>query len=571
MTLILKNSVFLPQNLLSMKIQKIHLVNFKRFTNIEIDNIPESSKLVVLIGSNGSGKSSIFDAFNFMDSAIKKDISINDDFWNYFKKEKELALSVKIQLDHNIVYQLTDTQFKRLDLAVDTFYGRSSLRQIPRLTRTVMGKTKQSHFKKDADRPKFFIERDNRFENDVERVTEDILKAFFVSDTPNQEIKQQYVAPINQALQRVFGGINGTKLELLAMLPPTEGKPIQILFRKGKSEISYNYLGAGEKEVFNLLLNLLNRTKLYQNTIYYLDEMDVHLNTQLQYNLLKEIIENWLPSNCQLWTATHSLGFIEYAQQSEFASIIDFDDLDYDYPRVLSPVPKDNPDIYEIAVGKSFLPALFQQMKIFFVENKDRDYYATIGIAQTVFVADNNRNNVYHKVRSTNLFGIVDRDFLSDYDIERICKQYQNLRILNYYSIENYMYHPDNLLEYFENKGLIYDKKIYINDLKIAKNQIKDYLILQITLARSSYPYFGEPEFNNNPLQKRFKNQQENIEQSVSVQRNLNSDDFETFYKSLPMKTYCTQLKQRQNIAKSDLVKTEWFKLQIESLIFANT
>jgi predicted ATP-dependent endonuclease of OLD family len=378
-----------------MKIQKIHLVNFKRFTNIEIDNISEASKLVVLIGSNGSGKSSIFDAFNFIDSAIKKDTIINDDFWHYFKKEKELPLSVQIQLDNGRTYQLEDTPFKKLDLAADTFYGRSSLRQIPRLTRTMMGKAKQAHFKKDADRPKFFIERDNRFENDVERVTEDILKAFFISDKPNQEIKQQYIAPINQALQRVFGGMNGTKLELLAMLPPADGKPIQILFRKGKSEISYNYLGAGEKEVFNLLLNLLNRSKLYQNTIYYLDEMDVHLNTQLQYNLLKEIVENWLPPNCQLWTATHSLGFIEYAQQSEDACIIDFDDLDYDYPRVLSPVPKDNPDIYEIAVGKSFLPALFQQMKIFFVENKDRDYYATIGIEKTVFVSDNNRNNVY--------------------------------------------------------------------------------------------------------------------------------------------------------------------------------
>jgi hypothetical protein len=204
----------------------------------------------------------------------------------------------------------------------------------------------------------------------------------------------------------------------------------------------------------------------------------------------------------------------------------------------------------------------------FLVENKDCNYYEKTGIPKIIFVPENDINNVYHKVRSTNLFGIVDRDFLSDNDIQCICKQYPNLRILNYYSIENYMYNPDNLLEYFENKELIYDKNIYINDLRQAKNQIKDHLSLQITLARTSYPYFGEPEFNNNPLQKRFKNQQENIEQSVSVQSNLNSDDFETFYKSLPMKTYCTQLKQRQNIAKSDLVKTKWFKSQIESLIF---
>ncbi len=325
-----------------MKIQKIHLVNFKRFTNIEIDNIPESSKLVVLIGSNGSGKSSIFDAFNFMDSAIKKDTPINDDFWHYFKKEKKLPLSVQIQFGNAVTHHLSDEKFQKPNLAADTFYGRSSLRQIPRLTRVAMGKIKQSHFKKDADRPKFFIERDNRFENDVEKITTDIIKAFFLSEQSNYEIKKQYVIPINEALERVFGGVNGTKLELLAMLPSEGGNPLQILFKKGKSEIPYNYLGAGEKEVFNLLINLLNRSKLYQNTIYYFDEMDVHLNTQLQFNLLKEVVENWLPPNCQLWTASHSLGFIEYAQQSEYACIIDFDDWDYDYPRVLLPVLKDN-------------------------------------------------------------------------------------------------------------------------------------------------------------------------------------------------------------------------------------
>ena len=57
-----------------------------------------------------------------------------------------------------------------------------------------------------------------------------------------------------------------------------------------------------------------------------MDELDLHLNTQLQYNLLKEITENWIPENCQLWTASHSLGFIDYANGSEMAAIIDFDD-----------------------------------------------------------------------------------------------------------------------------------------------------------------------------------------------------------------------------------------------------
>uniref|UniRef100_UPI003593360E chromosome segregation protein SMC n=1 Tax=Persicitalea sp. TaxID=3100273 RepID=UPI003593360E len=371
------------------------------------------------------------------------------------------------------------------------------------------------------------------------------------------------IAPINDALKNVFGEENGTKLHLIEIIPPLEGKVTQITFRKGESEIHYNYLSAGEKEVFNLLINLLSRSSLYQDTIYYLDEIDLHLNTKLQYNLLKEITENWVPENCQLWTATHSLGFIEYAKQSDHASILDFDDLNFDLPQVLSPEPKDNPEVYEIAVGKDFLPSLFQHLAVYFVENKDQDYYASAGIPGAVFVAANDRNSVYHKVRTSEFNGIVDRDFLSDEDIEQIRQHYPKLRVLNYYSIENYIYHPDNLAEYYQNNSGEFDKQEYIQQLTEAKNQVKDSLILQIVSSRSSYPYFGEPEFNGKSLQKRFRSSQENFDQASTVQKYLNSDELETFYKSLPVKDYGKHLPQRQHIAKSDLVKTAWFKAQI--------
>jgi hypothetical protein len=551
-----------------MKISKLQLTNFKRFAHLEIDNIPSTSKLVLLIGSNGSGKSSIFDAFGLITAAIKRDTKDNEEFWRYFKKKNDSSTAVEIELNDKTAYTLTDKSYAELPpLSIHSFYGRTSFRQIPRLTRTALGQGGAVDFDRDSDRPRFFIDRDNRFENDIEKMTEVILKDFFTSSRTNEQIKEKYIAPINKALENIFGTDNGIKLQLIRIIPPLEGRIAQIIFQKGVSEFHYNYLSAGEKEIFNLVINFLSRSSLYQDTIYYLDELDLHLNTKLQFNLLKEITENWIPENCQLWTASHSLGFIEYAKQSEHASILDFDDLDFDLPRILSPEPKGNPDIYEIAVGKDFLASLFQQMDIYFVENKDRDYYATIGLPKSIFVADNNRNNVYHKVRTTGLNGIVDRDFLSDNDVIAIKKQYPNLYILHYYSIENYMYHPDNLEEYYASEEQVFDKNAYIEALTNAKNQVSNMLITGIALARSGYPYFGEPQFNGQEVQKRFRNQQENVDQSNIIQNYLYSNDLEVFYKALPMKTYCTHLPQRQNVAKSNLVKTEWFKTQIQKIL----
>ena len=47
-----------------MKIKKITIKNFKRFSDLIISEIPESAKLIVLVGPNGSGKISLFEAFN---------------------------------------------------------------------------------------------------------------------------------------------------------------------------------------------------------------------------------------------------------------------------------------------------------------------------------------------------------------------------------------------------------------------------------------------------------------------------------------------------------------------------
>ena len=55
-----------------MKIASIHLQNFKRFTDLKIENIPATAKLVVLLGPNGYGKSSVFEALHKTDYSYKR-------------------------------------------------------------------------------------------------------------------------------------------------------------------------------------------------------------------------------------------------------------------------------------------------------------------------------------------------------------------------------------------------------------------------------------------------------------------------------------------------------------------
>lgn len=536
-----------------MRIQQIQLKNFKRFTDLTLQNIPENAKLVLLIGSNGSGKSSVFDGFEYFSNPYRMlPKSSNLDFIKVPNEEHLITIST---------YEHGERGFTDR-----SFYGRTSFRQVPRLTRTNLGAS-SLNIPYDSDRSPSFIDRDKRFENDLEHIFGKLLKEFFRTEQDKSEIKKNVIEPINDSLERIFGTQNGTKLRLLEIIPPIEGKIAEINFQKGESLFHYNYLSAGEKEIFNILINLVARKEYYTDTIYFFDEIDLHLNTKLQYNLLKEIVENWIPGQSQLWTASHSLGFIQYAKENDNAVIFDFDDYDFDHPKVLQPEPKEKSDIYEIAVSRDILPELFKNFQIFFVENEDRQYYASLNIHDTIFVSERNRDSVFHKVRHGNFKGIVDRDFLTDEDIELLNNQYSSLKILNFYCVENYLYHPDNMKEYCIHKGIQFDRENYIKEIAAEKQRVQDSIIIKVATVRQAYPYFKEVGMEKSPYKKRFTPDAENFTQSNSIAGCLKSDIFDDYYKIFSMKEYCKTLPQRQNISPVGLSKTNWFRTQIEVLI----
>lgn len=548
-----------------MHITKIQISNFKRFSNLIIDLSYTSllPKLVLLIGANGSGKSSLFDAFEWISKRVKEDAknestSFENSYYIKFTElESEIAgnlpVTVKIDFDRDkstervLDFVGVDKNLERFTglQQKNIFYGRSALRQTARLTKSSLNSISVSE---DADRPRFYIDADNRFENDVSLWLENVLQEVFGNDFDAKDLKERLVLPINKALVRIFGEDDLTSLRLVSVLPPNNGKPTQINFEKGKSTFSYDLLSSGEKEIFGILLNLLVRRENFQDTIYFIDELDVHLNTSLQYALLKEITENWIPENCQLWTASHSLGFIQYARESENAVILDFDQFDFDLPQTIVPQPKENLEVYEIAVPKDMLSEIFQDKLLTFCENEDVTIYNSIGLPKKLFLPAKDKNDVYFSAKNNpKSFALMDKDFLTRQEIDSIRQKVPNLFVLNYYSIESYLYHPENLSEVNEN----FDIESYKNDLEQQKQNLYERVIYGLKQARDSYKVLSLEKIN-------LKNAENLIFDS------LKSDNFESFYPYLDMKK--TFKHGNYNISKICLAQTKWIEKAISEV-----
>ena len=69
-----------------MRIKSVRLKNYKRFTELAIADLPETARLVVLVGPNGTGKSSVFDSFLLKAQAAVSNLRLSGDREEYYDK-----------------------------------------------------------------------------------------------------------------------------------------------------------------------------------------------------------------------------------------------------------------------------------------------------------------------------------------------------------------------------------------------------------------------------------------------------------------------------------------------------
>jgi RecF/RecN/SMC N terminal domain len=541
-----------------MRLRSVELTNFKRFTNLRIENIPDSARLVLMIGANGSGKSSVFDAFDFVASITSARGARPDG--PYYRKVADAESVVKLTTIEGI--QLNRSGHKLENVSdVKKFYGRSSLRVVPRNQQVIAG---SDHIHEDVDAPQQFIEPDIRFNADVQLYTENINRllrepVFADTDVSPREIFTQQIEPLNAALLRVFGDDPAIAIQLAQFQSAELNKAPVLEFRKGSSRITYDVLSHGEKQVVILLLNFMVRSEHLKDKVIFIDEMDSHMHRSLQYRLLEEIVEHWIPENSQLWTATHALGFIEYATASKFAAVLDFDELDFDQPQVILPIEHSRPEVFDIAIDRKLIARLASLQRIVLVEGKDKRFLEHCNLPVSFVQADNKQNAFLRaqQLSDEGIICLVDRDYITDDEQVKLLGQYPFLRMLETYCIENELYHPDNVLEATQHRGEAFDIDAYRDAWLVDLEHHRSDIVANVNAVRQTYGYF----FPETAKRKAF------IGAGGPIVDRLQSTRFDDFFPYLSAKTYGATAKSLVGISPEDLAKTTRFHNRIKQIL----
>jgi len=442
------------------RIKSIHLKGFKRFTDTMICEIPETAELVVLAGPNGSGKSSIFDGLHTWHGANgapmawdstygKKEGSPDIPDWRKHVSVEFHDAILPAQPDfRKVIYQRTAFR-NQADFSIDAFKVASPLSE----------NKIQRMIDNDASVSDNFIRL-------IMQSIEDLYGDHLPAEMSRTELRDRLIGEVRSAMSDVFpdltlSGVAATSTQL--------NRKGTFYFEKGTAKnFHYKNLSAGEKAVFDLLLDAVLKREYFDDSIWCIDEPEAHLNTRIQGKLLDALL-NTLPNACQLWIASHSLGFMSHARKlmdsrPGVVVFLDMFDRDFDSPVVLKPV-KPNRDFWsrtlDVAVGD--LAYLIAPERVVLCEGRpadgksnsksefDAQCYRTIfgdTMPDTDFISVGNSLDVQGDrlqvgqtiqtlVSGTTVIRLIDRDWRNQTEIEAL--QANGVRVLRRRHLEEYL------------------------------------------------------------------------------------------------------------------------------------
>ena len=321
-----------------MKLKSARIKNFKRFKDITIEGLPSSAKLIVLLGPNGCGKSSMFDAFqSFLKT--RRFYGLSDEMKRYYRRVTSEAMDEEeeVHLELHNGNPTTTDEFKK------SLYIRSAYRHDPSFRQTTFEQQPNVLDRHEVQR---MIDTDQTVQNNYQRIIWRLLGKVTTLGLSTDDIMMEVIGDLQKSMKNVFGDIH---LDALVSAQETG----TFTFTKGKSKnFLYENLSAGEKAAFDLLLDIVVNKPAFYDSLYCIDEPEAHLSTRLQGALLRELFD-LVPLKSQLWLATHSIGMVRVAQEirAEFPEQVVFLDMgyeidgsqrNYDEPQVLQPSEPDH-------------------------------------------------------------------------------------------------------------------------------------------------------------------------------------------------------------------------------------
>ena len=152
-----------------MRIRALRIKNFKRFTDLQIEGIPAGTKLVLVIGANGAGKSCLFDAFDYLGRPQRHLFKSRE----YYQKEADASIALEVELDDGRLVGVTNGNHADVEELGRRFIGRSSIRIVPE----ILNQADPAALRNDSDGPTAYIYPDTRFINDVHAYIQSINTA----------------------------------------------------------------------------------------------------------------------------------------------------------------------------------------------------------------------------------------------------------------------------------------------------------------------------------------------------------------------------------------------------------
>lgn len=443
-----------------MRISNIHIQHYKRFTDLTITGLPSTAKLVVLVGPNGSGKTSLFEAFNHWYR------------WRGFSNVGDMLYSVKkedgIDLNVNDWYSkvsLVDLYFhdatlNSKDVIQGKFYFRSAYRNDPDFTinnfsRQVNPIHEQKHN---------LMSTDATVSSNFQRLVSSAVSGLFKGDNDSKTVealREELIGKIRDSLKRVFGDL---VLTGVGKDPLNNGS---FFFTKGVVEnFHYKNLSAGEKSAFDLILDLIIKSTSFPHAVYCIDEPEAHMHTHLQSVLLQELYQ-LIPNDSQLWVSTHSLGMLRKAQELETANpgtvvFLDFDGRDFDTAVTIEPTVI-NKTIFRrfMQLALDDFSAFIAPQRIVFCEGNPKGYanpnfdaqvytkifgeyfpevaFVSVGSCTEVENIDNTIvKSITGLLRESDVIKVVDRDDLCDAEVKTLLEK--GIKTLSRRHIECYLF-----------------------------------------------------------------------------------------------------------------------------------